>query len=75
MDSSVQGELSRAAKSGAVWRDVRRILAIKMHERGCSQEAIAELLEVQQFPASSLHMMAHRWQASSQNQRAQSMLL
>jgi transposase len=52
MDSSVQGELSSAAKSGAVWRDVRRILAIKMHERGCSQEAIAELLEVSQASVS-----------------------
>jgi hypothetical protein len=29
----------------------------------------------QQFPASRLHMMAHRWKASSQNQRAQNMLL
>ncbi len=52
MDSSVQGELSRAAKSGAAWRDGRRILAIKMHERGCSREAIAELLEVSQASVS-----------------------
>lgn len=52
MDTSVQGELSRAATSGAAWRDVRRILAIKLHERGRSQEAIAELLEVSQASVS-----------------------
>jgi transposase len=52
MNTSVQGELSRAATSGAAWREVRRIWAIKLHERGRAQEAIAELLEVSQASVS-----------------------